>query len=266
MNYDTQLKNLTNAIDRLPQTDIKFLFFLAYDMSMPKVRTTFKRFKVDKTMCYIVSGISTNYWYIYKESVLKYITSPLKPSKSPGVHQTRILQARKDGDTNHGDHITYSITRLRSLPHSLVLPHFTEYIDDGKFNFTKVQRDYNFMLNPMYVTTYKQFLSDTPFMTKSGDLPGLRIDQIYNDQVTYKVIYTLCDVALNATALRGGAKKAYKEEILNQKGGTHTLYDKVSFDTDEFIDFISKTLFQRVASIKDNLETIQVMYDENNEL
>lgn len=262
MNYDAQLRNLTNAISSLPQKDIKFLFFLANDMSVPKVRTRFKRFKIDKTTWYIVNGFSTNCCYIYKESVLKYITSPLKPSKPPDIHQARILQARRDGDTNHGDHITYCINRLRSMPHSLVLSHFTEYIDDGKFNFTKVQRDYNFLLNPSYFTSYTKFLSDTPFTTKSGDLPGLRIDQVYDDQTTCKVIHTLCDVVLNATPLRGGAKRKPR----TQRGGTNTLYKKVLFDTNEFIEFITKTLFQRVADINDNLETIQVMYDENNDL
>jgi hypothetical protein len=120
-----------------------------------------------------------------------------------------------------------------------------------------------YMLNPVYFTSFNKFVTDTPFTTKTGDLPGLRIDKVYNDLHTCKVIYTLCDVALNATALVGGFKRKTNRK---QKGGGEDIYDKVSFDTDEFIIFLKNTLFVRVANIKEDLETIQVIYDEKNEL
>ncbi len=263
MNYDTQLQNLTKAIESLADTNIKFLFFSANDLSTPKVRTRFKKFKVEHTPCYIVNGFSTNYWYIYKESVLKYITSPLKPTKHPDIFQTTILSSNVKGSVNHGDHINFSINRIRTSPYSLILSHFTEYIDDGNFNFSRMSRDYNFMLNSVYFTSFDKFVNDTPFTTKTGNLPDLRINKVYNDLHTCKIIYTLCYAALNATSLVGGLKR---KTNIKQKGGDEVIYDKVSFDTDEFIDFLKNTLFVRVANIKEGLETIQVIYDEKNEL
>jgi hypothetical protein len=263
--YEDCINNLTIAVENLQDTNIKFLFFLASDLSQPKVKTNFKKCKIDKTNCYVVNGYAKNYLYIYRESVLKYITSALKSSKSWSFYDVNSLSVDARGDTNHGDHIDFSIKNQRKHPYPLVLTHFTQYDDDGYMNFTRTAPEFNFLLDPIYLKTFNDFLTKVPYVSKNGTLPRLMINNVYNDLQTCKIIYEFCKVAIDSTIkLKGGRKNNKNKKCAIQKGGT--IYKKLNFDSDTFISFLSSTFFRKVAEMKPNLETIQVILDEYNEI
>jgi hypothetical protein len=287
--YKTHFENLSKAVGALPDTRIRFMFFLAGDLSIPnanpKVMTKLKRFDVDGTNCYLANAFSTNYWnywYIYKETVLKYITWPLVPYKKTSFFQTRITNAGTTGDTNHGDHVDFSIKRARNRFETRIDTHLTQYTDDGFFNFSRSAPEFSFELDPSYFASFTKFIADTPYMSRSGALPTLRINHVFNDIGACKIVYSLCEAALNPSVglvchkykgknykvqqgkLGGRYIETESKKVYFQKGGN--IHDKVDFLSKPFAEFIKDTLLARVAALKPDLETVQVILDENNEL
>ncbi len=77
MDFFTQkLNNARTFYELLPDTDIKFLFFLASDLTRPKMKTVFKRWYVGRdSVFYVIDGIQNgrNAWYmhVYQQTLLK---------------------------------------------------------------------------------------------------------------------------------------------------------------------------------------------------
>lgn len=287
--YATYLGNLTNSIANLPDTEIKFVFFLASDLTSPKVMTKLKRFKVDKKDCYIVNGYSKNYWYVYRDTVLKYITNPPVPYKATSFFQTRIIAKNSSGDTNQGDHVDFSIKKARTPSGTRIESHLTEYTDDGYFNFSRSTREFDFIFDPSYFGSFNKFVEDMPFTTPNGVALGLRIDNVFNDVTACKIVYRLCEAALSPGFMLSSSGKnrvhhVYKGKkhkvCIGKRGGKYivhddkkiyiqkagNLIDKVTYYSNEFVDFLRDTLLVRVVALNDDLSTIQVIFDEGNEL
>lgn len=142
--YDDYLKNLTLFMNKQPLSNVKFLYFNASDLKQPKMRDTFRQFTVDSTNCYIINDKDKNYFYVYTESVIKYLVN-IK-LKTGLVYDVHIVNSGSQYDVNHGDHIDFGVIKTRENQ-IIVKTHKTLYTDLGNFVFDRSGPECNFIFD-----------------------------------------------------------------------------------------------------------------------
>lgn len=154
MDIEKYVGNLTSWCNRIEITDIQFMYFNASDLTTPKINSTFKKFED----YYIIDGVTNNYWYIYNETLVKYLVK-LNPTDDVDImHDTRAQNADilepETGltyDLNAGDYIDFGLIVLKSGD-TVVKTHKTVYIDLGNFVFDRSITDtYNFVFKESYM-------------------------------------------------------------------------------------------------------------------
>ena len=283
------INNLKSFYENQTNTEIKFMFFLASDLSKPKIKDVFKRWTIGKNTYFLIKGLQTgrNAWYvhIYEESRLKYFVKITKPY-SNSLYDVKIIHTKADSDVNHGDHVTFGITRQKLPSNALVLTHWTEYIDDsGDFNFRREASQCNFIVNEKNIHS----LLDDPSSFKNKRCertPGTMESNYTSNQL--QLLYNLSRIATGIQAGGGCVAKEKRKyhtckgkrylirkgmncryinrgynKIIVQKGGE---YNGVTFMSDVFIKFMVEHLIKKVQKTKPFLEAVQIIYDEFNEL
>jgi hypothetical protein len=286
--YEDAFKNLTSFRDSLPETGIKFLFFYASDMTKPKVKDTFRTWNTTNQTHYVLKGVTPNITYVFRESVIKYTVSSMIRSLKPYEHNVVIDSRTTQGDVNHGDHLDFAIIRKRDGS-ILVKSHFTFYHDYAdNFNFTRSSKECNFILNePKTTKALDEFVRQTYCEDISGPTQ-ITMELMYSDSNVRDIVHRLTNVLLGRT-LSGGGKPKRKYVLhkrkrylvkrgLNgrkyiatpaghvylQKGGTG--YKGITFFNDRFITFLTEWILQPVANLRSDLSTIQVIFDEENDV
>ncbi len=299
------ISNLNAHYDTLLDTDIKFLYFMADDLAKgifkPKMRQVFKKWRTDDETFYLIHGINgRNSWnaHVYRETILKHFVRIVDSVSSPAgtaplIYDVELLQDDA-GDVNHGDHITFGITRQRAAGTALLLTHRTSYIDDaGDFNFRRETCECNFVLTQdtaaSVVESKRSFLD-----TKCGRTPGT-MDTMGSVYVTVDstVIHALATTAVLGHPMTGGGGRSHCAETRRyytykgrrrlirrgdncryidcgngrrkvvQRGGA---YHGVTFMSDAFVTFLAEKLFKEVQRTQPWLESVRLMYDELDEL
>jgi len=151
MNY---IKNLTLWLNKQQISQIKFMYFNASDLTKAKVRTAFKKFSVNNDEFYIAQGITINFFYIYSESVIKYLMN-LQPTSEANIYDASFVGL--GGDVNHGDHIDLSIIQMKNND-ILIKTHKTMYIDLGGFVFTRTAPQCNFIATVPNLQNVEKYL------------------------------------------------------------------------------------------------------------
>lgn len=282
MDYENYIQGITSYYQSLPGTQIKFLFFLASNLNQAKVRCNLRYNK--RLDVFMAESHQPNTFYIYHESVIKYLVSSmtLSPSGGPsGVYDVTILGLSHTSDVNHGDHITFQVGRRRDGD-VIVKCHKTMYTDDGYFQFDRSTKECNFVFKPENIANIEDSLCANlaPLSVSMGEL---------FETHEKLIIKRLCNAMLlgahgggNKTLLhpmimRGGRlyrlrkgrrngmfiKRGAQRKVYVQKAGA---YGEITFMSDAFLDFLSQNMFTPLQQLRGDLETIQILYDEFNEL
>lgn len=180
------IQNLTLWNNTLNLTNIKFMYFHASDLKSPKVRTAFKKFGMKGRTYYVTNGESNNFWYIYQETIIKYLVN-LKPTSDAEVFDVDILGS--GGDVNHGDHVDFSIIRLRNQD-TLIKTHKTVYMDIGNCVFDRSVQECNFVF-----TDAKLNNLENTFCERIGSVLNYRMSDVY-EQTDIDVIKYVCNTML----------------------------------------------------------------------
>jgi hypothetical protein len=197
-----------------------------------------------------MQGETKNNVYVYQESVLKYIVT------SNAQNNVTIKKRTLEGDINHGDHIDYGIIRKRDGS-IIVKVHYTVYHDySGDFNFSRSCEDCNFTLKDTMVNLTN--LNQIQCEDKNGPTQ-FKMIQKYPRFSERDIIHRLTLILLGKSSGGGSRKQLYKFDKL-QKGGMG--YKSITFFTDKFISFLSKSLFVPIFNIRPDLCTIQILFDE----
>ena len=243
--YTQCIQNLTSFINKINFKKINFLYFNANDLSKPKMKDTFKLLpdKFNNEEFYIINGFHKNYWYIYKESVIKYLVNIIT---SGPIYDVSILNVGNQYDVNHGDHLDFGLINLRSND-IVIKTHKTIYIDLGGFTFDRNTPECNFLLKNINITNFEK----TECIKIDNTVCGI-IKNTY-DSIEIKVIYYLIEVAKGIkvfTLPKGGRRK-------KQKGGS--IFD------DDFNKLLQDFIIKPISKDRDNINEIKVLDDELNQ-
>ncbi len=275
--YELYLNNMKIYKDNLMKTNIQFIFFLASDLSQPKMRDEFSIMKLGRNKCYIINGIQSNGWHIYKESDLKYLINILNPSQICNGFDIAILNSRTiDSTANHGDHLTFNIIK-RKNGDIIVKTHMTFYSDLGNFIFDRTEQSCNFTFLPNNILNLKNHYCERIDGTYLSDT----IETIYTP-IQQAIIDRLCKAMLGQVGGKNKSKyykyknKNYKlysgkkqgkyiiknnKKFYIQKGGS---FHGITVNSDKFLEFLKTTIFIPLKNNCNDLATIEIIYDENN--
>lgn len=246
MDYDLYLSNIQQFYSNLQTTHVHFFFFDANDLTQPKVKDELRIFPRMKS--YITSGETQNAWHIYQESVLKDIVTNVHMSMKTPVTIYR-------GNTNHGDHLTFCIIRTRGDA-VIVKTHMTIYKDTGNFVFDRTEYPCNFTFAP----SKSMNIEDTHCEKMDGSLSSETIGSTFPILQT-NVVKRMCKAMLGHVSIGGKRKKQGKVVKGGNNGGK---YKSISFLSDTFIYFLNDAVFRPLKEVRDDLATIQVIFDEKN--
>jgi hypothetical protein len=255
MDYDLYLSNLENFFSNLQTTSIKFVYFLASDLTQPKLKDEFKIFPGIK--CFITMGETKNAWHIYQESILKYIITNMRISKTKPItiyNVDIVSTSTSKKEPNHGDHMTFSIIRTRTND-VIVKTHMTVYKDLGGFVFDRTEYPCNFTFVPSNIG----YLEDSHCERIDGSLSSETVKSTFSI-IQSKMITRMCKAMLGD--IKTGCRKKLIRPIMKQKGGSS--YKTITFMSNKFLSFMSKTIFIPLKQIREDLLSIRIIFDENN--
>jgi hypothetical protein len=277
VDYATGVRNMTTWVDSLPPCAVQFLFFLASDLKRPKVREALRRVDVRGHRFYLAPGMSNNYCYAYSQGFVQYVVTPVAPfaktSKSgappraydvtinasgpaplPPVSAPRIL-------AEHGKHLDFAVFRTRG-DGLVIKSHLTNYTENDDDTFVRSVYDCNFRLSaaaPLLGTdaAFDGCLCEAapvarPHRTTVGD--------VY-DAAHANMLRLFCSKVAGVAFSGGGWKRVRSTGVTGagQRGGS-------AFLTDGFVDFVARRLLQQIATLRPDLETALVFYDEADEV
>jgi len=272
MDYETYIANIEQFYKNLSKVSIQFLYFLASDLSQPKVRTEFRY--MPKQKCYVVDGIQKNGWHIYQESVLKYLVTVMKTIKKKNVTIYNVkIQSKIDGDVNHGDHLTFALLRTKH-GEPIVKTHLTVYRElADTFEFDRTEYPCNFTFQPEKIMN----IESTYCEKRDGTLSSETLQTTYDPSYS-AIVKRFCKAMLGDTS--GGKSeylhkhrdkhyKLYNKSYVNLKGKRMYVqqgggYNGVTFISDTFVSFLRTKILEPLATLRTDLATCTVIYDELN--
>lgn len=244
MNYDTYIKTITAYTNKIPLSTIDFLYFHANDLTKPKIRDTFRKFDLNGIPHYILNGFNKNFWYVYKESTIKYLVRVI--SSTPIFSEVQIINANPSYTVNHGDHIDFGLINLKSND-IVVKTHKTIYVDIGGFTFDRSAPECNFVLKNANTTTLSNF--EKTNCVKPDNTVCNVMNKLYNND-DIAIIFHLIQVMTGIITI-GGRRKVLK-------GGS--IWD------DEFHKYLQDNIIIPLSPYHTFIQDIKVfddkMYDE----
>lgn len=279
LDFLTAKMNLAGFIQSLPQSNVKFLFFLARNLAQPMVCDSLRSVDVRGNRFYLAPGITDEYCYAYSKGFIQYVVTPVVtvappsppsgsrprafnvtinssgPAPLPSVLPPRIL-------AEHGRHLDFGILRNR-MSGIVIKSHVTNYTElfDGT-GFTRSMNECNFRFSnaSLLLGTRDEFggcLCETaPVRTTLADV----YDDAHSD-----MLRLLCSKVAGIGFSGGGWKRARGKQ--NNRPNMHRGGAIPSpFLTPGFVDFVSRRLLQRIATIRPDLETVRVLYDDADEM
>lgn len=230
---------MTMFMNKRPFSQTKFLYFNANDLTQPKVKDRFRVFEIDSVPCYITPGYNKNFWYVYRESVIKYLVNV--KLKNGMVYDVNIVGSGPSHDVNHGDHVDIGIICTRSQD-IVVKTHKTLYVDLGNYVFDRRAPECNFLYDPSKLSDEKTF--DTTRCVDVNNTYCNDITNIYKDSLDRKIILHLCKTM--STSQPGGRKK-------HVGGGIHD---------SKFIEFASNVL-EHLGELRQDILDVKIIDDES---
>lgn len=234
--YDTYVKRLEDFYKSLSPSEIMFMYFLARDPTTPLVRTNFAKYRQNKTDYYITQGTSRNFYYLYKESHIRYLLSSYKldPSRPMILYDVKIEKRHPDGNINHGDHIDFGVIRKRPSD-IVIMTHYTRYsIDVDAHTFHRYTENCNFTLRDSKFATFQDQKCeniDGPTRQSIKDIYKESCDQ----HIIHKLITTMLRPPKTKTTIIGG------------------VYKDIGIYSREFLPFLKAVFFDHIQSFVDEI-------------
>jgi hypothetical protein len=150
---------------------------------------------------YITQGTTKQYYYIYKESDIKYLLTSYKSNPArPFILYDVIIESRHpEGTVNHGDHIDFGIIRRKSPDTPVIIKtHHTLYtMDLSKHIFSRDAPECNFVLREENMTERDIFLKQK-CEDKNGNpiTESLTMANIYPNSQEQNIIFKFINVIL----------------------------------------------------------------------
>ena len=199
--YEQAIRNVTKYLNKIQLTKINFMYFNASDLTQPKMSDRFKKIVIDNISYYISHGVQHNYWYIYRESTIKYLVNITLTSGI--VYDIDIVDSGHNYNVNHGDHLDIGIIRVKTGNKIIVKTHKTIYTDLGGFVFDRSAPECNFVFD---VT---KFQDENTFDTIQCVYPDnsycADMKNVYKSE-DKKAILHMCQVMVNIIT-NGGRRK-----------------------------------------------------------
>lgn len=298
LSHKDMMDNLSTFINNLEKTSIKFLYYNASDLSKPKVRDVFSKWKLDNQHLYIIPGASRNYCYVYQESPLKLLIEyDHGPNAAPNIanvgaplksaYDVKVKGETFDGinpySVNIGNHVDYCFKRQRDND-PLFETHKTSYSGWDQEEASRSTKECNFKLSTfLHVNSLSTFRD----ITCLNEVPQKRCRDIY-DPLELNAIFQLTRICIGITQniyhagkpykcrkdkkgksyIMCNRKKVYLTHItkpIKQSGGGMS-YKGLTFFSDSVLTFIQKTFFYKIVQSRIDINSIKIIYDEMNEL
>ena len=282
------------------------MYFQGRNLKVPIVNTALSAWDIGRVQCFIMPADQPNYCYVYRKSIVKNMISlhPAEPSSAESAASAvsaesaasivpRALfvgyHSAQPDLANHGDHVTFGF--IRKKPDRIILKtHKTRYSEIADFKFDRsTQGECNFGAP---ATDSAEAESRDVFVRVLCDAENKRrsLKTSYKaDALVPDIVYTLyrivaglplpAQVTSHATAAspaqtasvytgaRGGTYRIGRNGRKKyQQRGAAPDYKGLTFISSEFIRFLSGTIFQPVASLRPDIVSVQVFFDELNEL
>lgn len=278
MDYATAVQNMTGFMQSLPSSSVQFLFFLAHDLTRPKVCTSMSVVDVGGQTFYLTPGSTSNFWYAYSKGYIQYVVTPVAPLGSPSMSTTSGSQPRafnatinSSGPTplppvsipqllvEHGKHLDFGLIRTRA-DGLVVKSHLTNYIELSDGSFSRTINECNFKMSSAVAmlgsgTAFSGCVCETaPVHTMVGN--------VY-DSAHSNMLRLLCSKAAGL-AFSGGRWKRVSKKPGNKairSGGS--IVGPGTFLSAGFVDFLAHRLLQRIADLRPDLGAARVFYDED---
>lgn len=275
LGYADLCASLSDFIQSRPLSGIRFLYFSPADLSKPLVNANLGKWKVKNTWCYIAPG-TANYCYIYRESHLKYMVNlHAAPTGRPKSRLRAIpasFSTASGVEANHGDHLTFGLTRgIRG--ETYIDTHWTIYTEypDRLFTF---DRDSTIGCRVVNVPYHSGIRQETFGELQCYRKPTKMKDEYMYDPFAVNIIYNIYKVihrprsqtSPSPPSSPGGAIRLPRRRRRGRRIGGAVSYKGITFISDAFTTFLSEKLFRPVYSLRPNLTSVQVLFDELSEL
>lgn len=276
-NYATAVSNLTSFISSLPSSSVKFLFFLASDLTRPKVRDSLRSVDVRGHRFYLCSGSTDNFCYAYSRGFVQYVVTPVATvdvSNALGPSSPRAYNVTINSSgpaplptvlrppqmlAEHGKHLDVGVIQTRR-DGLVIKSHLTNYtdIERGGGAFDRSVTECNFKLGA--ATTLLG--ADDAFAGCICAPVHTTVGDVY-DVPHANMLRLLCSKIAGLAFTGGGWKRvSTKGTRKNMRGGVGPSV----FLSDGFVDFLSQRLLTPVATVRRDMETARLFYDETDEI
>jgi len=215
-----------------------------------------------------------------------------KPSHINNIVNVKIVDS-SSGDVTLGNHVDFNITAQRNGD-VLIKSHATLYRDIDLATATRIEDQCNFILRNQDFDDLTRF-GNIACESRYSEPTGATIQTIYTDPDDKNIMFRLCRIIKGIVSYGGSFSKKYTKyngkrylQRLGKKGGiyieptnTRRVYIKkqktmrggavidyrgVTFFSDTFITFLSTRILIPVGELRQDLLSVQVLYDEYNEL
>lgn len=238
--------NLSSAINSLPTTNIKFMYFDARDTKTPKITGTLRQLS-NKNDYYISPGANgQNYFYIYRASSVKYMVRMRANGVEDVLHRVRVDVKGADEFAHHGDHITFGlIARRHPLGQVIVKTHRTMYSNNtmDMYNFERSIQECNFAFQPHNMSKFDHIKCENVH-----GYTGQTVAQVLTALEDREVVKMLCDAMMTGS---------FSVQLSQTAGGFR--YTAKDFERSEFAAFLGEHVIQHLD--QDGLEGVQVLFD-----
>lgn len=273
------------------KSNVRFKYF-SRDMK-PLIAEDLSEWRVGGELCYIVRGNSEPWCYTYSQSSLKNvvknaITSSSVAAYDPDHKNEGVVQEGGDND-EYGDHITIGVTDYKRPPPVLIMnTHKTRYYETDDSAWMRETAECNFVLSDTAVD------ADTKcYYIKRDPTPSDTLGNRYmTDPLAMSIIQEMNNIYRGISS--GGART--KEYVMHrgnrylvrigkrggkfiqlrdgsklyivrkQVGGQQPpiRYKTVGFS--DVVDFVYQHVIMPVESLRSDLESTVLLYDEFSEL
>jgi len=267
VDFETAKRNLIGFLQSLPRSSVKFMFFLAGDLTHPKVCDSLCSVDVRGTRFYLTPGMTNNYCYAYSKGFIQYVVTPVAlvastpPSGSqprpplPSVSIPRIL-------VEHGRHLDFGVIRMRSGI-AVIKSHETNYTELLDGTFDRSMNACNFKLENVLSALSSQTAHDAFGQCLCETAPVRTTLRDVYDDAHAGMLRLLCSRVAGMAFSGGGWKRAGpKGRVRATRGGATNSV----FLTESFVRFVSERLLQRIAGLRPDLEAVRLFYDDATEV
>ena len=252
-------RNLAEFTASLPATGVRFMCFQWPNFAEPAANAVLGSWDIGGVPCLVAPGDQEGYCSVYRETTLtRMIFSAPAVAQLPFAGYRDAMHAL----ATHGDRVTFGF--IRALGDRIVIKtsksHYSEIAD---FKFDRVnQGECNFRAP---ASDSAEAESRERFAGAVRDkFSELSLGETYRrDALVPDMVYALYRVVAGTYRIGRNGRKKYQQQ--RQRGAAPD-YKGSGFISPEFIRFLSGTIFQPIASLRPDIVSVQVFFDELNEL